>query len=30
MTFPEDDLDKLRILMTVVGGKVVHEASGAF
>ena len=30
MTFPEDDLDKLRILMTVLGGKVVHEAAGAF
>lgn len=30
MTFPEEDLDKLRVLMTVVGGKVVHETSGAF
>lgn len=30
MTFPENDLDKLRVLMTVVGGRVVHEASGAF
>ena len=30
MTFPEDELDKLRVLMTVVGGKVVYEASGAF
>ena len=30
MTFPEDDLDKLRILMTVLGGEVVHEAAGAF
>ncbi len=30
MTFPEDDLDKLRILMTVLGGEVVHEADGAF
>ncbi len=30
MTFPENDLDKLRILMTVVGGRIVHEAAGAF
>ena len=30
MTFPEDDLDKLRVLMTVVGGKVAYEVSGAF
>ena len=30
MTFPEQDLDKLRVLMTVVGGKVVHEVSGTF
>ncbi len=30
MTFPEDDLDKLRVLMTVVGGNVIHEVSGAF
>ncbi|MBI2821034.1 MAG: amidohydrolase family protein [Acidobacteria bacterium] len=30
MTFPEADLDKLRILMTVVGGKAVHEVAGAF
>jgi len=30
MTFPEDELDKLRILMTVVGGKVVHEVAGSF
>ena len=30
LTFPEEDLDKLRVLMTVVGGQVVHEASGAF
>jgi len=30
MTFPENDLDKLRILMTVVGGRVVHETAGAF
>lgn len=30
MTFPENDLDKLRILMTLVGGQVVHEVRGAF
>ena len=30
LTFPENDLDKLRILMTVMGGQVVHETSGAF
>jgi hypothetical protein len=30
LTFPEEDLDKLRVLMTVVGGEVVHEVSGAF
>ena len=30
MTFPENDLDKLRILMTVLGGQVVHEVRGAF
>ena len=30
MTFPENDLDKLRILMTVVGGRIVYEAAGAF
>jgi predicted amidohydrolase YtcJ len=30
LTFPEEDLDKLRVLMTVVGGQVVHEAAGAF
>ncbi len=30
MTFPENDLDKLRILMTVVGGRIVHETAGAF
>ena len=30
MTFPEDELDKLRVLMTVVDGKVIYEVSGAF
>jgi hypothetical protein len=30
LTFPEEDLDKLRVLMTLVGGDVVHEVSGAF
>ena len=30
MTFPENDLDKLRVLMTVVGGDVVFEVPGAF
>ena len=30
LTFPEEDLDKLRVLMTVLGGEVVHEVSGAF
>ncbi len=30
MTFWEDDLDKLRVLMTVVDGKVAYEVSGAF
>jgi predicted amidohydrolase YtcJ len=30
LTFPENDLDKLRILMTVLGGRIVHEVSGAF
>ena len=30
LTFPENDLDKLRILMTLMGGQVVHETSGAF
>lgn len=30
LTFPEEDLDKLRVLMTIVGGEVVHEAVGAF
>ena len=30
LSFPENDLDKLRILMTVLGGRIVHEASGAF
>ncbi len=30
LTFPENELDKLRVLMTVMGGQVVHEASGAF
>ena len=30
MTFPETDLDKLRVVMTVLGGKVVHEVAGAF
>ena len=30
LTFPEEDLDKLRVLMTVVGGEVVHEVRGAF
>jgi len=30
LTFPEDELDKLRILMTVVDGKVVYEVDGSF
>ena len=30
LTFPENDLDKLRVLMTLMGGQVVHETSGAF
>ena len=30
LTFPETELDKLRVLMTVMGGQVVHEAPGAF
>jgi len=30
LTFPINELDKLRVLMTVMGGQVVHEASGAF
>lgn len=30
MTFPESDLERLRILMTVVDGKVVYEVEGAF
>lgn len=30
LTFPENDLDKLRILMTVLAGNIVHEVSGAF
>ncbi len=30
LTFPENELDKLRVLMTVMGGQVVHEAPGAF
>ena len=30
LTFPENDLDKLRLLMTIMGGQVVHEVSGAF
>ena len=30
LTFPERDLDKLRIVMTLMGGEVVHETSGAF
>jgi hypothetical protein len=30
MTWPEADLDKLRVLMTVVDGKVVYEVGGAF
>ena len=30
MTFPEGDLEKLRVLMTIVGGEVVYEVSGAF
>ena len=29
LTFPEEDLDKLRVLMTVIGGDVVHEVAGA-
>ena len=30
MTWPEEDISTLPVLMTVVGGKVVYEASGAF
>lgn len=30
MTYPENDLPKLRVLMTIVGGKVVYQAQGAF
>ncbi|MCZ6878279.1 MAG: amidohydrolase family protein [Acidobacteria bacterium] len=30
MTWPEDELSALPVLLTVVGGKVVYEASGAF
>ena len=30
MTWPEDELDVLRVLMTVVGGNVVYEVRGAF
>jgi hypothetical protein len=30
MTFPEDELDKLRVLLTLVGGKAVHEVPGSF
>ncbi len=30
MTWPEEELGSLRVLMTVVGGEVVYEASGAF
>ena len=30
MTWPAEDLGSLRVLMTVVGGKIVHETSGAF
>ncbi len=30
MTWPEDELGALRVLMTVVGGNVVYEVRGAF
>jgi predicted amidohydrolase YtcJ len=30
MTFPQENIKTMRVLMTVVGGKVVHEVSGAF
>ena len=30
MTWPEDELSALPVHMTVVGGKIVYEASGAF
>jgi len=30
MTWPEDELDVLRVLMTVIGGHVVYEVQGAF
>jgi predicted amidohydrolase YtcJ len=30
MTWPEEDLANLAVLMTVVGGKVVHEVAGEF
>ena len=30
MTWPEDELKALPVHMTVVGGKIVYEASGAF
>ena len=28
MTIPEDDLPKIKVLLTIVGGKVVYEAQG--
>jgi predicted amidohydrolase YtcJ len=30
MTFPERDLSKMRALLTMIGGKVVHEVAGSF
>lgn len=30
LTWPEKELRNLRVLMTVVGGKIVHQAAGAF
>ena len=30
MTYPDKDLDKLRVLLTMVDGKVVYEAAGSF
>ncbi len=30
MTFPELELDKLRVVLTVIGGKIVHQVPGSF
>ena len=29
MTIPPDDMEKIQVLLTMVGGKAVHEVSGA-